>query len=320
MRTLIPALMTFVLTVVALVPNALALPQHGDEAQWGWAAGYYGSRLRHLDLSLSGAHGFADPGWAPFTYWTIDQPMGGRLVYAFALLVSGAIAPSVPFSWADPDLQGPETHLVSSSLFILRCASILCAALGLALFAFRLGWPGMIAAALFIAIPHVRIDLAEVRAEGPLLLGFGLCAISYGSCWFAPACGIAATFKLMGLITWPLAFFHGFGRTRWKHVAGFVVAVLTWSLLTPQSWLAGGPLYLPLMIVFRLDQNRIQATQFADRALGGLFVKPRYFWPLELLLLLALMHYVCFVLLPHTRLWPRLRPYIVSTPGKAAQR
>lgn len=45
----------------------------------------------------------------------------------------------------------------------------------------------------------MRDDLARAWAEVPVLLGFGQCAATYRTRWFAVARGLAAIFKLTAL-------------------------------------------------------------------------------------------------------------------------
>lgn len=179
-----PALVAFSLTIAALWVPMHTLPQHGDEAQYGWMSAYYGSELAHLDFSPTGKDIFTDPGWSPSSYWTLTQPMTARLIYALALAITESPTPAMPYSWTDPALQNPENWLEPRTIMMLRFVAVLCTATGLALIALRLGWPGLLAVALFVGIPHVRTDLPRATGEGPLVLGFGLCLLSYGSRWF----------------------------------------------------------------------------------------------------------------------------------------
>lgn len=296
-RLLFPAV-AFLLTAAALLPSALSLPQHGDERLYIWKAAYYGNRLVRLDFS-PGADPYLDPGWDPQAFWAVEQPTGSHVIYFLALSLTASPTATLPYSYTDPDLQGPETAIPPSTLIVTRVAAVLCAAVGAALLTARFGWPALPALALFLAIPHVRDDLARAWAEGPLLLGFGLCAIAYGSRWFAPMCGVAAAFKLTALVTWPLAFWRGWGSSRYAHVLGIVIAWLAWSVASPTSWVGGGPLYLANLLVHRIVIYAGQSAAYGGPL--GLFFPTRYLWPVELAALLA-------IAVLAVRFWQRRHP------------
>ncbi len=287
---LIPAAIVFVITICVLLPSALSLPQHPDEAQYGWSAAYFGNKVTQFDFSPRGSDPFSDPGWFPYSYWSLTQPMAGRLLYATVLAATGAPTPTMPYSFTDPALQGPEVFLAADTLLILRLTAIVSAALGLALIVWRLGWPAVAASALFLAIPFVRDDLARAWAEGPLLLGFGLCAIAWGSRWLIPAVGLAASFKLTALVLWPLVIaLNPIGRSPLRRVLPLLATSLCWSFSSPASWFALGPLYLLPQLAHRIMTYSSQSADYgADTA--GLFLPTRYLWPLLLLALLAIAH------------------------------
>jgi hypothetical protein len=303
----IPTLLVFIVTICALLPSALSLPQHGDEAQYGWSSAYYGGKAVRLDFSLNNRGDYRDPGWIPTARWALTQPMGTRWVYALTMAATNAPAPQLPQSFSDPALQGPDAYLVPYSLLMLRFAAILCAALGLAFIAWRYSPYGVVACLAFLFIPHVRDDLARAWAEGPLLLGLGLCALSYGTRWFAPLCGIASTFKLTALGLWPIAIWHGFGKGRFRHLFGFLSTVIVWSILTPPSWFVGGPPYVLMMLLHR---SEIYASQSANEAnLFGLFLPTRYFWPAELAILLS----ACWLLMQRYQAVRTKKPTITES-------
>jgi len=295
----LPALTAMVLTIAALWPSALALPQHGDERMYVWKAGYYGGRIARLDFSPAGDMPYLDPGWDPLSFWAVEQPLGAHLIYALAMGLTRTPPPSQPYCWGQELFRGEETAIPPDTLLATRLAAVTCASLGLALIAYRLGWAGTVAAALFLAIPHVRGDLARAWAEGPLLLGFGISAIAYGSVWFPVTAGITTAFKLTGLALWPLAFlYHPIGRSRWSHITSIGVTWLTWSLASPISWLCGGPFHLLVLIAHRVHCYAAQCSLstgwlgkiLAQERVFGLFLPTRYLWPLELGGLLFLAH------------------------------
>jgi len=115
------AVAAFVVSTGALLPSALTLPQDGDEAQYGWSAAYFGGLVARLDFARGGSDPFTDPGWAPLSYWSLTQPMGTRFFYAIVLGVTGAEAPSLPYSYDDFRLQGADTYLEPRTPFSL-CA------------------------------------------------------------------------------------------------------------------------------------------------------------------------------------------------------
>jgi hypothetical protein len=285
-RRLAPAAAAFVITVAALVPSVLSLPPHGDENHYAWTAAYYGTRLTHLDFRPDGTDPVLDPGWAPFS-WPITQPMGARLIYAIALGVTGSPPPALPLALFDPSAHAAELAVPEATLLVLRFTAVLCAALGFGLFAVRWGWRGAVPLVL-LAVPDTRDDLARAWAEGPLLLGFGLCALAYGTRWFAAVCGLAATFKLTALGLWPLAFWRGsIGHSRLAHLLGLAVAAAVWCALTPPSWYAGGPLYLTLMLIDRQLENSRQAATVTHSA--AVFIPTRYLWPFEIVVVFGLV-------------------------------
>jgi hypothetical protein len=293
-RHLAAGLLILVASIAALVPSALSLGQHEDEADYGWSSWYFGQKAASFDWSPRGTDRFTDPGWDPYGPWSLTQPMGARAVYAFGLAVTGAPIPNSPVSYtsAGSGVQLTRVHIPAATVLVMRITAVLCAALGLALVAVRFGWPGSVGALLFLAIPHVREDLARGWAEGPLLLGLGLCAVAFGRRWLAPAIGLATTFKLTALGLWPLLLWpRATGRLR--PLLALPTAWLVWSALTPPSWFSLGPLYLAPMLI----QRRLEYAAQAPEVIGlpnhymladGVFVASRYLLPLELAVAVAL--------------------------------
>jgi hypothetical protein len=279
MSRLAATLTIFVLTWIALLPSALSLSQHGDERQYAWSAGYFGGLLARGEFrSLASTPAFSDPAWDPLAWWNRTQPTGARLLYAAALGLTRSVPPSEPYSYGltgGAEWVGPASMIPSDTLLVLRGAAVLAAAAGLSLITLRFGWRGAAACGSILLIPHVRDDLARAWAEGPLLLGIGICAAAYGTRWFGPACGVAATFKLTAMGLWPLLLVRGPRRMR---VASFCAATLIWILLTPPSWFAGGPAFIGTMVRDRFDET---PSHVIDGTLEN-NAPTRYLWPFEL--------------------------------------
>src|SRR5712692_5049192 len=151
-----PAAIVFVLSIVALLPSALSLPQHGDEAIYAWGGHYYWNKITHLDFANTQPSTYVDPGWDPLSEWSETGPTVTRLVYGLALAITGAPVPSVPYEWSVAAHMTPENLVAPETLLIVRLTAVVCAGLGLAFFALRLGWQGLIATILMLAIPNVR--------------------------------------------------------------------------------------------------------------------------------------------------------------------
>ena len=176
----------------------------------------------------------------PGSYWASTQPMAGRYLYGLVMALSGSPAPADPHNWAtDREVIRPEAQVDPRTLLVMRMISIFAAALGLALITWRLRWGGLVGSLLFLAIPHVRVDLAEAALDGMLILTFGLCAISFGRRWFTAVCAIAAAVKLTALGLWPLLLWPK--ATKIKHPSvSLGMAWFIWTLLLslPHGFLA----------------------------------------------------------------------------------
>ena len=298
------ALLAFLFALCVLVPTMARLPHFGDEAQYAWSAAYFGGKIVRLDFSpTSGPDSFVDPSWAPDTFWALTQPMGTRYIFSLALGLSGLQAPELPYAfdeqalWMRPGFDGPAHRLAGSTLIFLRAVAVLCAALGLALIAFRLGPWGLLAVVSFLLFPNVPHDLGMAYAEGPLVLGFGLCIAAYGTRLFGTALGLAASFKLTALGLWPLMLLpRANGQGRYARLLALLVAPLTWTILTPTAWFGGGPFYLWPMLLNR-QAEYVSQSAAVGKGPFGLFFPTRYELPVELgLALLACL--VCRFLLP----------------------
>ncbi len=286
LRRALPALVALVLMVVALFPVAERLPVHGDERLYAWSSAYYTEKLLRLDLRTAGSDPYTDPAWAPVNFWTLTEPMGLRCIYGLAMTITGASPPSRPYSYAAGALNGPETEIPPETLMILRFTAVLCSVVGFMLIALKLGWRGTAAAAIVLAFPYSREDLSRAWAEGPLVLGFGLCVVAYGTRWFPIACGIAATLKLTALGIWPLTLFRRANGGRYG-ILGPPIAALAWTALTPPAWFLLGPFYLILMLVDRFVEFRSASQQWPG--LFGLYFPTRYFLPFEFLFALTVV-------------------------------
>lgn len=284
-RNALPVLATLAFAAVLVLPYVFGASHNPDEDQYAWSAAYFGKKLLSRDFSAHGSDVFLDPGWDPDSYW--GRSMGTRAVYAVGLATPWASAPAKPFSYVDTALQGPETRLDEDSLTALRLLGWFCAVAGAALFALRFGWIGALAVGILLVIPQNAENFGRAWAEGPLLLGFGLIAVSYGSRWFPFVLGAASTVKFTAVGLWPLVLIRSSHGWRSRLLA-LAATALTWTLLTPPSWSRGGPgLFIHLAGV---RVNEYSAGQSADG--GVMFFPARYFWPFELALLLIVVAFV----------------------------
>ena len=284
------ALIVFTFAFLLLFPNIKALDQHGDEKMYIWKAAYYSERLIKTDFS-KGTDPYLDPGFDPKSFWAWEQPFGSHWIYAFAMGISNTQPPELPYSYTDFKLQGSETNIPPNTLFSARLAAIICAATGLALLTLRFGWAGFISSIALLAIPFTGENLSRAWAEGPLMLGFGLCAISYKTRWFPITLGVAAAFKLTALALFPLLAITGScGKEfHWRRYISTLVPPFVVSLLTPVSWFFGGPLYLLIIFSLRIDTWLLQSKTMPT--FGGIFFPDRYLWPFVLLALLLIAHF-----------------------------
>jgi hypothetical protein len=273
------ALAAFAIALIIVTPFVFDDTYIVDEEQYIWSGAYFGGKAAQLDFSPTGADVWTDPGWSPTAWWSLTQPMGTRLVYSVALGLSSAEAPQLPHFLDDPDYAIAGTRTPPGTLLLCRVAAVLAAAAGLAMMAWRLGPRALIMVVGFLATPHVHVELARAWAEGPLLLGFGLCLLTYRTRWFPVACGVAATCKLTALGLWPLLLLPDAAGSfrRWQAAA---LTLLVWTVLTPPAWFAAGPFYVVNMLVRRVVEfEELQAT-FAGSA--EFYFPVRYFWPFEL--------------------------------------
>jgi hypothetical protein len=285
------AICTFLISLSILFPNIRILEQHGDEKLYVWKAAYYGTRVINWDLS-AGTDAYLDPGFNPFSFWAWEQPFGSHVIYALAMAITSSPSPALPYSYEDSSLQGPETDIPLRTLVVTRFAAILCASIGLALITWHFGWKAAIPVFLLLSIPATRDSFSRAWAEGPLMLGFGLCAISYRTRWFPVALGIATAFKLTALGLWPLMFLTGScGREfPWRRSLSLLISIIVFSILTPVSWFAYGPVYLIIIIYQRIITWYQQSQAFPT--IHGVFFPSRYAWPFELLAFLAFSHFI----------------------------
>lgn len=286
------ALIVLIVTVLVLHPNIEILDQHGDEKQYIWKAHYFAHRLVRLDFS-PGTDLFLDPGFDPMSYWAWDQPYGSNLIYALSMGITQTPPPELPYSYNDPaTLQGPETDIPPKTLLATRFAAVLCAALGLALLTLRFGWISAVAAVILLAFPATRDSFSRAWAEGPLMLGFGLCAAAWKTRWFPIALGAAIAFKLTALALWWLVFLPGScgPEFRWRRILAFFTVPTVLSIMTPASWFFGGPAFLVVLVYNRIIAWMTQSAVIP--AAHGFFFPPRYAWPLELAAMLLAGYFI----------------------------
>lgn len=317
-RRLVLVSIAVALTFFTCLPAALTLTEHGDESLYAWGGHYYLARIHHLDFAR-GTGSYQDPGWDPNTVWALTGPTMTRVYYGVAEWITRIPIPSVAYVWTgdalhgldDPAQLGLDMHLKQLSLLTLRLAAIMAAAIGFGIFTYRLGFLGLVATLVMLAIPGVTTDLARAWAEGPLFLALGLCSLAFGTRWFGSACGLAVTFKLTAIGLWPLLLLpRASGPYRGWRWLGIATALTTFSVLTPPSWYSGGPLYLLPMALFRTNWYRSFSAMIKDMPgyvppspevanQFGFFIPTRYLLPFEWIaalvvayLLGRLFHYV----------------------------
>lgn len=288
---IILAIFILFFSLAALIPNIGRLDQHGDEKMYVWKAHYYGQRIAHLDFS-GGTDNYLDPGFSPFYYWSVDQPFGCNIIYAVAMAVTSSPPPSLPYSYNDVTLQGPETEIPIKTLYATRFAAVLCAALGLALISLQFGWNSFIPIIVLLAFPSTRDSFSRAWAEGPLMLGFGLCATAYRSKWFPVTLGIASAFKFTAFGLWPLMFINNScGKEfKWRRLLSIFVAIIILIFLTPVAWFNGGPVYIIFMIIHRILTWYSQSQSIPT--INGIFFPERYAWPFELIAFLLISQFI----------------------------
>jgi hypothetical protein len=249
---------------------------HEDEDLYVWASQYLVHQIATLDVRFE-----ADPldpysraHWDPDSNWAQGMGTSTRLVYGLGLVVTPYThAPELPYAGSASRFQGPRTVTDLRTLRVMRLIAVLCAVIGIGLVAYRFGWAAVLGAVVILGVPGGIATFSRAWAEGPLLLGLGLCAVAFGTRWFAPALGLGMTFKLTALGLWPLVLLRR-GRVveLWQ---GLVAMVGVFLLLNPPSWAMLGPLYLIRLMRYR-------QVAWTGQSSEGLFVPSRYFWPFEL--------------------------------------
>ena len=267
-----PSLVAALIFVVVGSYGAFTSSDHADEDAYIWASGYLMHQIVTVDTSGESHGRYADPHWDPFTPWTLGMGTGTRLVYGLGLVLTpGTHAPGTPAYGHPTHIE--ETLPTPGTLRVERLLAVLCGAVGIGLIALRFRWAAVTAAVVMLVLPHGITTFSRAWAEGPLLLGFGLCCLAYGTVWFAPALGAALTFKLTALGLWPLVLFR---RARVLPLWQALVAMIgTFMLLTPSSLFFGGPLFIVKLIHFRV-------YAYGGQSPDGAFLPSRYFWPFEL--------------------------------------
>jgi hypothetical protein len=280
-RLLTPPIAAAALMLVVAGHGVFTTSRHPDEDVYVWASGYLMHQIATLDTRFDPEpeDPYSRSHWDPSSDWSQGMGTSTRLIYGLGLVATpGTRAPELPYSWTLPAFQGPETALAPGTLRLMRLIAVLCGAVGIALVARRFGWAAVLGAAVILGLPGGSTTFSRAWAEGPLLLGFGLCALAYGTRWFAPALGLGVTFKLTALGLWPLILVRR-GRviSLWQ---GLLAMVGVFVLLTPPSWVVAGPPYLAVLIDYRF-------TQWGQQSSEGAFLPDRYFWPFELAAVLA---------------------------------
>lgn len=283
---LVPAILIFIISLAVLIPPAHKLPQHGDEAMYLWKAQYYTNRILAWDFSWGDPDSYVDPGFTPLSFWAMEQPFGSHLVYSLVMKLGKKPGPSAPYRHLDPECEKPEYQVPAATLSAVRMTAALCASMGLALVVIHWGWKAFFACLVFLCISSVRSDLSRAWAEGPLLLGLGLCAALERTKYWGVALGMAASFKLTAILLWPLAVYLTRKRTRRCRVSGVLQCCLAWTATNPISWFAGGPLYIVVLLMFRMASLFWQSNKLQTDIVGGIFWPSRYIWPFELAALL----------------------------------
>ncbi|MFH0900597.1 MAG: hypothetical protein V2A73_08210 [Pseudomonadota bacterium] len=293
-KRVLPAAIVFVVTVCALLPSALSLPQFMDENFYVWSGAYFGGKIARLDFSPRNGAIPDDPGWNPGDWWSMSAPMPFRLVYAGTMAITGSLPPAKPYEYKGPaaTIEGqPDALIPDRTLFVVRLTALLCSALGIAALAFRFGWSGLLGLFMLL-MPDGTRNLTLAMAEPVLVLALGLCVLAYGSRWFPLAAAFAGGSKLIGFLMWPLLLRRrANGQFGWL---GLPLAILFWTIGNPASWFAGGPLYiLPMLARRQVEHAGVSEASF--------YVASWYWVPVQYGLVFAITY-----LLPRIRFWHRL--------------
>ena len=276
LRRVAPVFSAAALMLVVAGYGVFTTSQHEDEDLYVWASGYLVHQVATLDVRFD-----ADPldpysrsHWDPDSNWSQGMGTSTRLVYGLGLVATPRThAPELPYSSSGSRFQGPKTVVDIRTLRVMRLIAVLCAVLGIALVAYRFGWAAVLGAAVILGVPGGIATFSRAWAEGPLLLGLGLCAVAFGTRWFAPVLGLGVTFKLTALGLWPLVLLRRARVVKLWH--GLAAMVGAFVVLNPPSWAMLGPLYLVRLMRYRQGAWTGQSSE-------GLFLPSRYFWPLEL--------------------------------------
>src|SRR5262249_57716841 len=113
----------------------------------------------------------------------------------------------------------------------------------------------------------------------------GLCAVTYGRRAFAGAAGFAAALKLTAMGVWPFLLVRR-SAGKLTRVQAVVIALAVWTVLNPQSWIAGGPIYISAMWTDRYKEWDGQTETYGGPL--GAFFPSRYQWPVELAVVLLI--------------------------------
>lgn len=275
-RRAAPAVLAGAMFLAVGTYGAFTTPVDHDEDLYVWAGAYLVHQIATADTSAQSHGQYADPHWDPLTPWALGMGTGTRLVYGLGLaLTPDTHAPPRPWAIDFPDDE--STFAAERTVRVLRMLAVLCACAGIALIALRFRWAALAGGAVILLLPEGIATFSRAWAEGPLLLGFGLVAVAWGTRWFASLLGVALTFKLTALGLWPLVLWK---RARVLPLWKALIAMLgTYMVLTPASWFFGGPIFLFKLVEFR-------GQHYSDQSAEGAFLPARYFWPFELALVL----------------------------------
>ncbi len=278
-----------IVSTAVFLPAAMHDPLFVDENFYAWSGYYFATRLAHFDFSAPSVPDRLDPGWDPQNWWSVCAPLGFRLGYGGAMMLLHLAPPAEPYDLSLANVPQPGAQIPLATLQTLRGLAAIASSFGLAVLAYRFGIGGAIGAAIVLIVGG--LDLTRIMAEPLLVLSLGLSVLTFGSPLFAIAVALAVSSKLTALLLVPLMLWpKAVGMRPGVHFVALPMAAIAWTILNPQSWFAGGPLYLYHMLLQRQMEQVEYSTAFMH---GGLYLPPRYLIPfiyLAVWLLCAIVH------------------------------